>query len=135
MFWIAPSEKDTAAATLKKRLWNSAEQFRANSGLKAQEYSGPILGLIFLRFAEVRFTAQHTMLEKAGTSARRGSRVDEPAAYHAEGILYLPADGAKLQGVLKDFESRRSYRKVGSLGRTSAYPRVLSLRELLKAMR
>ena len=27
------------------------DQFRADSGLKAQEYSGPILGLIFLRFA------------------------------------------------------------------------------------
>ena len=65
MHWIAPSEKDTAAATLEKRLWDSADQFRANSGLKAQEYSGPILGLIFLRFAEVRFTAQRAELEKA----------------------------------------------------------------------
>ena len=74
MHWIAPSEKDTAAATLEKRLWDSADQFRANSGLKAQEYSGPILGLIFLRFAEVRFTAQRTELEKAGVSARRGRK-------------------------------------------------------------
>jgi hypothetical protein len=47
----------TATATLEKRLWDAADQFRANSGLKAQEYSGPILGLIFLRFAEVRFIA------------------------------------------------------------------------------
>ena len=93
MLWIAPAEKDTAAATLEKRLWDSADQFRANSGLKAQEYSGPILGLIFLRFAEVRFTAQRAALEKAGASARRGSRVEEPAAYHAEGILYLPTEG------------------------------------------
>ncbi len=90
MLWIAPSEKDTAAATLEKRLWDAADQFRANSGLKAQEYSGPILGLIFLRFADVRFAAHRAKLEKAGTSSRRGSRVDEPAAYHAEGILYLP---------------------------------------------
>lgn len=89
MHWIAPSEKDTASATLEKRLWDTADQFRANSGLKAQEYSGPILGLIFLRFAEVRFALQRTRLEAAGASSRRGSRVDEPAAYHAEGILYL----------------------------------------------
>jgi type I restriction enzyme M protein len=83
-------EKDTATATLEKRLWDAADQFRANSGLKAQEYSGPILGLIFLRFAEVRFAAQRrAVLEQAGASARRGSRVDEPAAYHAEGVLYL----------------------------------------------
>lgn len=87
MHWIATTEKDNAAATLEKNLWAAADQFRANSGLKAQEYSGPILGLIFLRFAEARFTAQRAKLEKVGTSSRRGSRVDEPAAYHAEGIL------------------------------------------------
>jgi len=54
MHWITPSEKDTATASLEKRLWDAADQFRANSGLKAQEYSspGPILSLIFLRFAE-----------------------------------------------------------------------------------
>ena len=89
MRWVAASEKDTESTTLEKRLWDAADQFRANSGLKAQEYSGPILGLIFLRFAEVRFTAQRARLEKAGASSRRGSRVDEPAAYHAEGVLFL----------------------------------------------
>ncbi|RPI72587.1 MAG: hypothetical protein EHM38_01680, partial [Geobacteraceae bacterium] len=46
MHWIAPTEKDTAIAALEKRLWDAADQFRANSGLKAQEYSGHILGLI-----------------------------------------------------------------------------------------
>ncbi len=89
MHWIAPSAKDTATATLETNLWGAADQFRANSGLKPQEYSGPILGLIFLRFAEVRFTAQHQKFEAAVASSRRGSRVDEPAAYHADGILYL----------------------------------------------
>jgi len=92
MRWIAPAEKDSTNGTLEKRLWDAADQLRANSGLKAQEYSGPILGLIFLRFAEARFAAQRARLEKAGTSSRRGSRVDEPAAYHAEGVLYLPAE-------------------------------------------
>ena len=101
MHWIAPSAKDAATATLEKNLWDAADQFRANSGLKPQEYSGPILGLIFLRFAEVRFTAQRQKLslpspsgrgaggEGAERVSRRGSRVDEPAAYHADGILYL----------------------------------------------
>jgi hypothetical protein len=63
------------------------DQFRANSGLKVQEYSGPILGLIFLRFAEVRFAVQHKKLAKAGASSRRGNQAEDPAAYHAEGIL------------------------------------------------
>jgi len=89
MHWIAPPEKNTDNAALEKNLWDAADQFRANSGLKAQEYSGPILGLIFLRFAEVRFAAQRAELETAGASSRRGSRVDKPAAYHAEGLLYL----------------------------------------------
>jgi len=52
--WIAPTER-AAATSLEKHLGGSADQFPANSDLKAEEYSGPILGLIFLRFAEVRF--------------------------------------------------------------------------------
>jgi type I restriction enzyme M protein len=92
--WIAPTERDQASSTLEKRLWDAADQFRANSGLKAAEYSTPVLGLIFLRFADARFGAQRTKLEaaSAGASSRRGSRVDEPDAYHAEGILYLPTE-------------------------------------------
>jgi type I restriction enzyme M protein len=78
MHWIAPSQQDDQAAGLEKRLWDAADQFRANSGLKSREYSGPILGLIFLRFAEVRFAAQRTKLEQAGASSRRGNRLDEP---------------------------------------------------------
>jgi hypothetical protein len=38
MLWIAPPEKDTAATTtLEKQLWDAADQFRANSGLRSQE--------------------------------------------------------------------------------------------------
>jgi type I restriction-modification system DNA methylase subunit len=39
---------------LHERLWAAAEQLRANSGLKLNEMSEPILGLIFLKFADVR---------------------------------------------------------------------------------
>src|SRR3954462_2065305 len=84
MKWIAPSEKDQFSDTLEKRLWAAADQFRANSGLSAAQYSQPVLGLIFLRFAEVRFAKQRAVLEKAGASSRRGWGVEEPAAYHAE---------------------------------------------------
>ncbi len=79
MQWIAPTEKDTATSTLEKSLWDAADQFRANSGLNAAQYAQPILGLIFLRFAEVRFTIQYAKLEKGSTSSRRGSRIDDPA--------------------------------------------------------
>lgn len=40
---------------LHERLWSAAVQLRANSGLKPNEISEPILGLIFLKFADVRF--------------------------------------------------------------------------------
>ncbi len=89
MHWIAPAEKDTANDALEKRLWAAADQLRANSGLKASQYSQPVLGLIFLRFAEVRFGVQRAALEKQAVGGRRGSRVEEPTAYHAEGVLYL----------------------------------------------
>ena len=52
MIWIAPSEKDSDNAALEKRLWDAADEFRANSGLKSQEYSALVLGRNFLR---VRF--------------------------------------------------------------------------------
>jgi len=89
MQWIAPSEKDTDTDTLEKGLWDAADQLRANSGLTSAQYSTPILGLIFLRFADVRFAKIRAGLEKMASSSRRGSRVDEPDAYHAEGVLYL----------------------------------------------
>ena len=91
MIWIAPSEKDAANDALEKRLWAAANQLWAGAGLKQSEYSEPVLGLIFLRFAEDRFATRRAELEKAAGSSRRGSRVDDPAAYHAEAILYLPA--------------------------------------------
>src|SRR4051794_8656880 len=57
MQWIAPSEKDAATDALGKRLWAAAGQLRANSGLNTAHYSQPVLGLIFLPFEEVRFSA------------------------------------------------------------------------------
>lgn len=146
MNWIAPAEKDTATATLERRLWDAADQFRANSGLKAQEYSGPILGLIFLRFAEVRYSAQRAKLEKAGTSSRRGSRVEDPGAYHAEGLLYLPAQarfdhllhrpegediGAQVNAAMGEIE-KHNPQLAGVLPRTYNLFTSTLLKELLK---
>jgi hypothetical protein len=36
------------------RLWETADELRANSHLKAAEYAIPVLGLIFLKFARLR---------------------------------------------------------------------------------
>src|SRR5439155_4042238 len=78
--------------TLEKSLWDAADQLRANSGLSQQQYSGPVIGLIFLRFAEVRFAKRRAELQKQAGGNRRGSRLDDPAAYHAEGVVSLAPD-------------------------------------------
>jgi type I restriction enzyme M protein len=97
--WVAPPERDLGKAAMEKSLWEAADQFRANSGLKAQDYSGPILGLIFLRFADARFMPRWQELKAAGGSERRGSREEDPNAYQSEGLLYLPP-GSRYQELL-----------------------------------
>ena len=72
MHWIAPSEKDLANDALEKRLWDAADQFRANSGLTAAQYSAPVLGLIFLRFAETRFAQRRAALLPLSPCGRGG---------------------------------------------------------------
>jgi type I restriction enzyme M protein len=91
MRWVAPTAKDEGTVTLEKRLWDAADGLHANSGLKGTQYSEPVLGLIFLRFADAKFAARRAELEKS-TSSRRGSRVDDATAYHSEGVLYLPPE-------------------------------------------
>lgn len=44
----------TDLGELQSKLWEAADQLRANSGLKASEYATPMLGLIFLRYADER---------------------------------------------------------------------------------
>jgi type I restriction enzyme M protein len=100
MIWTAPSEKDLATDTLEKRLWSAANQLWAGAGLKQSDYSEPILGLIFLRFAEVRFMGRRAELEKTSASSRRGSKVDDPASYIEQNVLYLPA-GARFAELLQ----------------------------------
>lgn len=63
MQWVAPTEKAAAADTLEQRLRDAADQFSANSGLSAAQYSQPVLGLTFLRFAEARVAKQRVILE------------------------------------------------------------------------
>jgi type I restriction enzyme M protein len=83
-------------AELEKRLWDAADELRANSGLKASEYSSPVLGLIFLRFADARFEAAQPSIE-AKASARRKIG---PSEYHAKRLIYL-APAARFGALLE----------------------------------
>ena len=77
----------TDLAEVQKRLWDAADELRANSGLQASEYSAPVLGLIFLRFAEERFA---TATEHLGPDSARNPI--GPDDYKAESVLYLPPE-------------------------------------------
>jgi len=71
----------------EKRLWAVANNLRANSKLSAAEYGTPVLGLLFLRHADFKFTKKQEKLEGKNSSSRRKiGKVD----YQAEGVLYLP---------------------------------------------
>jgi type I restriction enzyme M protein len=71
---------------LEKRLWGAADELRANSKLKSSEYSVPVLGLIFLRYADHKFTVAKAKLTSQGTGRRTIGKAD----YQARGVLYLP---------------------------------------------
>ena len=45
----------TDLTEVQRTLWAAADELRANSSLAANEYRGPVLGLIFLAYAEYRF--------------------------------------------------------------------------------
>jgi type I restriction enzyme M protein len=72
---------------LEKRLWGAADELRANSKLKSSEYSVPVLGLIFLRYADHKFTKAEVALKSQGSGRRTIGKAD----YQALGVLYLPA--------------------------------------------
>ena len=62
---------------LKDKLWATADQLRANSGLKATEYAEPVLGLIFLRFADVKYS-QYEVEINAEYNRLKGTRMERP---------------------------------------------------------
>ena len=76
----------TDLTELQRKLWSAADELRANSTLTAAQYRDPVLGLIFLAFAEQRFEAIRPTVEKKAT-ARRPATGDD---YRAHGVLYLP---------------------------------------------
>jgi type I restriction enzyme M protein len=49
---------------IERRLWEAADQLRANSKLTSTEYYMPVLGLIFLRHAFNRFLVVKEEVEK-----------------------------------------------------------------------
>ena len=85
---------------IESRLWSMADELRANSRLRASEYSTPVLGLIFLRYADHKFTqAEQEIRETVSTGSRRIRITDQRAEYQARGVFYLPKE-ARFQYLL-----------------------------------
>ena len=78
-------------AEVRRTLWAAADQLRANSTLGPNEYRGPVLGLIFLAYAEHRF--EQVRLEVGAKATAR--RPVTPDDYRARSVLFVP-DEARL---------------------------------------
>jgi type I restriction enzyme M protein len=76
---------------LENDLWASANSLRAYGGLKAADYAVPVLGLIFLRFAENKYTHYEAEILKE-YEADKGTRMERTlsAIALAKCGFYLP---------------------------------------------
>lgn len=67
---------DKELKELKDRLWHAADVLRAGAHLAANKYGQPILGLIFLRYADILFK-QHSEEISAEYEKYKGTRMEK----------------------------------------------------------
>jgi len=86
---------------LEQDLWRAADNLRANSDLKASEYSTPVLGIIFLRFADNKYQQYKAAIDKEYNKLK-GTRRDKSISDIAieKCGFYLP-DHARYDYLLK----------------------------------
>ena len=61
---------DRELKALKENLWHAADVLRAGAHLAANKYGQPILGLIFLRYADILFKQHKDQIEADSTATR-----------------------------------------------------------------
>ncbi len=86
---------------LEDDLWSAADNLRANSDLKSSEYATPVLGLIFLKFADNKYKNAETEITKEFTKLK-GTRREKPISEIAieKCGFYLP-DHARYKHLLE----------------------------------
>ena len=67
---------DQELKTLKDNLWHSADMLRAGAHLAANKYGQPILGLIFLRYADILFKQHKEEIDKE-YNTYKGTRMEK----------------------------------------------------------
>lgn len=66
---------DKELKKLKDNLWHSADLLRASAHLAANKYGQPILGLIFLRYADIKYKQHKVEIEKI-YNEKKGTRAE-----------------------------------------------------------
>lgn len=79
---------------LHEKLWAAAEQLRANGSLKLNEISEPILGLIFLKFADVKFRRAKAEIEAEREKMSGRQSPVTPDHYKQRGVPYIPEEAS-----------------------------------------
>lgn len=75
---------------LENNLWAAAEQLRANGSLKLNEIGEPILGLIFLKFADVKFKRMTETLQAERSNTPGRARPITSDDYKSAGVVFVP---------------------------------------------
>jgi len=73
---------------IEKRLWDAADEMRANSKLKSSEYSLPVLRLIFLKHADYVFTEAAKEMEIKGTGRHEIGKLDYNQKFDLKGASF-----------------------------------------------
>ena len=73
---------------IENKLWATADQLWANSGLKPSEYSVPVLGLIFLKYADFKFAK--VVSDVSATYTTSGRRSPSKTDFQARIGLFIP---------------------------------------------
>lgn len=76
---------------LEAKLWEAADHLRANSALRLNEFAEPVLGLIFLKFADVKFSVAQKEIdaERSKSNAKR-QRPITAEDYQSRSVLFVP---------------------------------------------
>ena len=98
---------------IENRLWSMADELWANSELRPSEYSTPVLGLIFLRYADHKFTQAEQEIGETGST----SSTDLILEFQARGVSYL-LEKARFQHLLDLPESEDIARAINDAMRT-----------------
>lgn len=95
---------------ITNKLWESADQLRANSSLTVHDYSAPILGLIFLKYVSERF--ERTQIQLRQDPDLEDDNINEED-YKAEGVMFIPKE-ALYNSLLKLPESENLGEKINA---------------------